>query len=163
MRNIIIVCCLLSIISQGIHRYMCWYRQQKILVHLVPLAMAHLQLLFFTILYLFSDRCHSEGLNVGEYHSYMYQEINKWMNEFQWLRLGRDFCLCENYKSKTVCDVRRKKAQIQCLDGPKGSKLLVKMYGTEAEIQTKYDPTPSRGISFIRSETSLIIIIIKKY
>ena len=105
-----------------------------------------------TILSLFSKCSYADqNLTVMEYHSYMYEEINKWISEYEWMRLGKDFCLCENYKSKVFCEGMKNKSQISCLDGPRGSKLLVKNYGSDAEIQAKYNPTPSRGISFIRS------------
>ena len=108
-------------------------------------------LLLFTVIISSIVQINSkQDLNVMEYHSYMYEEINKWFSEFEWIRVGKNFCFCEKYKSQSFCDDLRKKNQIQCLEGPKGSKLLVKNFGLEAEIQAKYDPTPSRGISFIR-------------
>ena len=114
--------------------------------------MVGLKLLVLQILTLFSWVVETEeqNLNVTEYHLYMYNEIKKWITEYEWMSLGRNFCSCEKFKSERFCEALNNKNQIKCLDGPRGSKLLVKTYGSDAEIQAKYDPTPSRGISFIR-------------
>ena len=119
--------------------------------HLVLTSLVVMNIKVLTILSLLSQCIDAnQNLTVVEYHQYMYEEISKWISEYEWLRLGRDFCSCEDYKSKVFCEAMKDKSQMKCLEGPRGSKLLVKNYGSDAEIQAKYDPTPSRGISFIR-------------
>ena len=80
----------------------------------------------------------------------LHQKLHNWIDEFEWSKLGKNFCQCENYKSKAFCDSMRSKANIKCLTGKHGSKLLVKSFRDEGEVQAKYNPTPSRGVSFIR-------------
>ena len=77
-------------------------------------------------------------------------DIQDWISGFGWSKVGRDVCQCEMYKSQSFCENSRKKSQIDCMEARRGSKLLVKRYGLEAEVQAMYDPTPSRGISFVR-------------
>ena len=87
----------------------------------------------------------------GKQADQVYGEITDWISGFDWIKTGRDVCRCEKYKSQAFCDNMKKKGHIECLEGRRGSKLLVKKYGLDSEVQAKFDPTPSRGIAFIRS------------
>ena len=86
----------------------------------------------------------------------LHRKLSNWIDEFEWNKLGKNFCQCENYKSKVYCESMWNKANIKCLTGKHGSKLLVKSFRDEGEVQAKYNPTPSRGVSFIRYKIPVI-------
>ena len=98
----------------------------------------------------------------GKQAGQVYGEITDWISGFDWIKTGRNVCQCEKYKSEAFCDKMKKKGNIECLEGRRGSKLLVKKYGLDSEVQAKFDPTPSRGIAFIRSVAEFQLLQFKQ-
>ena len=78
-----------------------------------------------------------------------HSELSEWMSNFQWMKLGREICQCRQFRDEQFCDNFKIQQNIQCLEGEAGSRLVVKQFSAD-EVQTMYNPTPARGLAFIR-------------
>ena len=78
-----------------------------------------------------------------------HSEISEWIRNFNWMKLGREICQCRQFRDQDFCDKFQREHKIQCLKPSSGSRLVVKQFRTD-EVQTMYNPTPGRGLDFIR-------------
>ena len=78
-----------------------------------------------------------------------HSELTEWMSNFNWMKLGREICQCGQFRDEQFCDSFMIHHKIQCLEPKSGYRMVVKQFDTN-EVQTMYNPTPSRGLTFIR-------------
>ena len=78
-----------------------------------------------------------------------HSEISEWMSNFSWMKLGREICQCQQFRDEQFCEKFQLQHKIQCLEGKSGSRMVVKQFNSD-EVQTMYNPTPGRGLAFIR-------------
>ena len=79
-----------------------------------------------------------------------HNELSEWISNFQWMKLGREICQCHLFRDDQFCANFKIQQKVQCLEGDDtGSRLVVKQFSTD-EVQTMYNPTPARGLAFIR-------------
>ena len=73
--------------------------------------------------------------------------LAQWFDQFTWKNLGREVCQCGG--TARQCQELRRRGSFQCLPC-QGGWLLVKTYGGEVEVQARYNPLPSRGLTWVR-------------
>ena len=78
-----------------------------------------------------------------------HSEISEWMSNFNWMKLGREICQCRQFRDEQFCDNFKIHHKIQCLEAKSGYRMVMKQFSKD-EVQTMYNPTPSRGLAFIR-------------
>ena len=72
-----------------------------------------------------------------------------WISSFCWMGLGREICQCQLFRDEDSCQSFKEEHKVECLESENGSRMVVKQFDKE-ELQTMYNPTPGRGLAFIR-------------
>ena len=78
-----------------------------------------------------------------------HRQITDWMLSFSWMKLGREICQCQQFGDQDFCDNFKIQHKVHCLEYDSGYRMVVKQFNGE-ELQTMYNPTPGRGLAFIR-------------
>ena len=87
----------------------------------------------------------SKGVPAELSHS----DIKVWVDNFSWMKLGREICQCRLFRTEDFCEDFKLKHKVECLEYKSGPRLVVKQFNKD-EVQTMYNPTPGRGLAFIR-------------